>query len=350
MAVRVGLVGYACSTGVGLVTRDFSEHLPFDRWLAVEHRTQGIECDWLDERCTIWRTGDSLEGLDRWLDGLDVIFSIERNPVPGLWMIARHKGVRITVMPNAEWLTPDAAGLRLIDLLIAPTEACAQYLRDCGLGDRVEYIPHAVDTRRFAFVRRERVERYVHCRGWGGVQGRKGTDIVLAVARRCPELPFIVHYQQPPDGEWPGNVVLCGPKAEAGAQYAAGDVAIQPSRWEGVGLQILEAMACGLPTVVPDASPMNEYPVDRDLCVYATSRSVDLGHKTWPAWECDVAALTSLVRRLYGQPIGELSAATRARMEARSWERLSTHYLQALGMSGIWRSDDNCASGIPLRR
>jgi glycosyltransferase involved in cell wall biosynthesis len=37
--------------------------------------------------------------------------------------------------------------------------------------------------------------------------------------------------------------------------YLKGDIAIQPSRWEGIGLNILESMACGLSVILPNAEP-----------------------------------------------------------------------------------------------
>ena len=38
-----------------------------------------------------------------------------------------------------------------------------------------------------------------------------------------------------------------------------GDVYVYPSRLEGVGLTIAEAIACGLPAIVPNNAPMNEF-------------------------------------------------------------------------------------------
>jgi len=41
--------------------------------------------------------------------------------------------------------------------------------------------------------------------------------------------------------------------------YHLGDVYVYPSRLEGIGLTVAEALACGMPVVVPDDGPMNEF-------------------------------------------------------------------------------------------
>jgi glycosyltransferase involved in cell wall biosynthesis len=41
--------------------------------------------------------------------------------------------------------------------------------------------------------------------------------------------------------------------------YNLGDVYVYPSRLEGIGLTIAEALMSGLPAIVPDAAPMNEF-------------------------------------------------------------------------------------------
>jgi len=41
--------------------------------------------------------------------------------------------------------------------------------------------------------------------------------------------------------------------------YTKGDVYVYPSRLEGIGLTVAEALASGLPCIVPDNAPMNEF-------------------------------------------------------------------------------------------
>jgi glycosyltransferase involved in cell wall biosynthesis len=265
-----------------------------------------------------------------WLEGLDAVFAIQAGYAPGLWHHANQRGVRTVLMPNAEWFAPAHPDVPLIDHFVAPTHSCAAMLTQVGLGARTEMIPHVIDTTRFAFRRRERADVFLHCRGWDDGD-RKGTQFVWETARRCPEIPFVVRAQAHLAVDWPDNVRLLGPTDAPEAQYEDGDVALQPSRYEGVGLPILEAMACGLPTLVPDVPPMNEYPADRGLLIASEVLQGSLVDNPFPVARPDIDALVTAMRALHGRPIGALSEASRGRMAARSWHRLRPAYLQALG-------------------
>lgn len=324
-----GIVGYCCATGLGILTRDFYRHLPFARWLVVEHPQLGVDAAHLTPSCERSFESAGHGVLERWLTGLATVFSIEREYLAGLWAVAKKKGVGVVLMPNAEWFDPKDERMSLIDRFIAPTRACLMMLEQTGFGRRTTYVPCPIDTTRFAFRQRERAELFVHFRGWGGHLERKGTNIVLEAARRCPDVPFLIRGQRPLEGEWPPNARSVGPTLHPEEQYAIGQVAIQPSRWEGIGLQILEAMACGLPTIVPNAPPMNEYPADEQLLVAAGARPVMLG-QPWTAWEMDVSLLTEAIRRVHGQRIHVLSRRARRKTERRSWDQLRPALVDAL--------------------
>jgi alpha-1,3-rhamnosyl/mannosyltransferase len=54
--------------------------------------------------------------------------------------------------------------------------------------------------------------------------------------------------------EWTGYI----PDAQLVAAYQQSDVLVHPSRYEGFGLQVAEAMACGLPVICSDAGALPE--------------------------------------------------------------------------------------------
>ncbi|MEW2446224.1 glycosyltransferase [Streptomyces parvulus] len=56
----------------------------------------------------------------------------------------------------------------------------------------------------------------------------------------------------------PASVVLAGGADDVAAWYRAADLVVLPSRWEGMALAPLEAMACGRPVVVTDVDGARE--------------------------------------------------------------------------------------------
>jgi len=56
----------------------------------------------------------------------------------------------------------------------------------------------------------------------------------------------------------PESVSFAGAAADAAPWYRAADVVVLPSRWEGMALAPLEAMACGRPVVMTDVDGARE--------------------------------------------------------------------------------------------
>ena len=207
---RVGLVGFCCDTGLGVVNRSLFQHLPFASWLVLRHPQYGVLCEYLDHRCQECELNGRHSSIREWLSQVDRIFAVENGFIPGLRGMSLARGIEFALMPNVEWLDLGNPGVRLIDRFIAPTEHCYRILDGAGFGSRTELIPHFVDTDIFQFKVRERVDRFVDFSGRGGFEGRKGTASVVELARRCPDLNFMIYSQVPLRIIVPMNVTIHG--------------------------------------------------------------------------------------------------------------------------------------------
>jgi glycosyltransferase involved in cell wall biosynthesis len=155
--------------------------------------------------------------------------------------------------------------------------------------ERIRVVPHGVDVADFGisdagrrWERRGITEPYVL---WVGTQEqRKNVVAVLDafshLAGRHPELSLVLHG---PNG-WLGDEVGEGlqhrglhgrtivsegslPRTELAALYARATVFVYPSLYEGFGMPVLEAMACGTPVVTSNISALPETAGDAALLV-----------------------------------------------------------------------------------
>jgi glycosyltransferase involved in cell wall biosynthesis len=211
--------------------------------------------------------------LRAWLDGLDWLLFVQKPYLPDVAQTARQMGVSVACVPNWEWLTPDLDWLPYVDLMLCPAATTARLLgrwrRDLGFAWDVAHVPWPIDPGRFPFRPRDRCRRFLFINGMGGTQAlrpdgsrtpyrRKGAEVVAAAAGLLPGVPFLVYSQDRRLPALPANVEVRPAPADNADLYRDGDVCVQPSRWEGLGLQLLECQAAGLPVVTTDAPPMNE--------------------------------------------------------------------------------------------
>jgi 1,2-diacylglycerol 3-alpha-glucosyltransferase len=104
--------------------------------------------------------------------------------------------------------------------------------------------------------------------------------------------------------------------------FASADVSLAPSRWEGLGLHLYEAMAFGIPTVVNDSPPMNEVIADGENGLLVPAVPDGEAKSGIPAFGVDPAELAKAIERLGDEGLRErLAAGALAARERWSWER-----------------------------
>jgi glycosyltransferase involved in cell wall biosynthesis len=121
---------------------------------------------------------------------------------------------------------------------------------------------HSFDENRLSFFHSSGMNPY-----------RKGTDFLLEAFEHIDrkESRLIIHSQVDIKAFFPEKTKLIEKFLKEGSLelilktigspglYYLGDVYVYPSRLEGIGLTIAEAISSGLPAIVPDQQPMNEF-------------------------------------------------------------------------------------------
>jgi len=109
--------------------------------------------------------------------------------------------------------------------------------------------------------------------------------------------------------------------------FASCDVCLGPSRWEGLGLFLYEAIAFGMPQITNDSPPMNEVVRDGVNGLLVGDRQDDTAPSGIPSMKPDVAELTTAIERL-AEP-GErklLAQGARSSREEFAWENTIADY------------------------
>lgn len=114
------------------------------------------------------------------------------------------------------------------------------------------------------------VSDFFHSYGWG--PERKGTDLVILALMLLPETySLTLHGQVSLRAAFPqlkneidklereGRVRIIERTETAPGLYHMGRVYVYPSRLDGLGLTVAEALSCGLPIVVTEEPPMSEF-------------------------------------------------------------------------------------------
>jgi glycosyltransferase involved in cell wall biosynthesis len=263
-----------------------------------------------------------------------------------------------------EWI----AGMRTqVDELWVPSEFVRDMYLAAGMpGERVVSLPNGVDLElfkpdgdRYPLPGAEQATRFLFV---GGLIPRKGHDILLAAWRsafagredvvliikgvgasdtyRESEREELLEYAA--SGELPRLILIEDDldEQEMAGLFRACDVLVHPYRGEGFGMPVLEAMACGLPVIVTEGGPTDEFcPPAAGWRIRATRTELDvervgpfdtLGHP-W-LLEPDADHLAKLLREAVADSAGRSrrGAAARLAAESQGWDRIATLYSERL--------------------
>jgi glycosyltransferase involved in cell wall biosynthesis len=213
------------------------------------------------------------EVLEKWIEENDldaIIFNEEYD-----WRLIRackNKGIK--VLTYLDYYKDDwKSNMKLYDGALCSTKRTYNLIEKWC---KAYYIGWGIDTELFKPAPIENKEyTFFHNAGWLGINYRKMTPAVIlafdAISKTDKNLSLLVHSQvemeKLPDSV--AKIVRENPKIDFRVQtvgspglYHLGKIYVYPTKLEGLGLTVIEALSCGLPVITTDAPPMNEFVKD----------------------------------------------------------------------------------------
>lgn len=156
-----------------------------------------------------------------------------------------------------------------------------EVLRKNGVEKPIYIVPGGVDTDYFCLQSKEKIDsdifKFLHV---GKFENRKGTDILIKAFKEAfgddPKIRLVLSIDNPHVQDFNAkqavarytsnqdNIDIVNFVEDIRALYWSCDCGVWPSRAEGIGLPIVEAMACGLPVIIPKHSGITDYATEEN--------------------------------------------------------------------------------------
>ena len=206
--------------------------------------------------------------FSRWIEknSLDlVLFNEQRNYLSVAKV--KKKYPNLIIGAYVDYYTEDTLSLfRIYDFVICNTLRHLQAMKD---HPQAYYLKWGIDTelyKRDEEVKRDGLVTFFHS---VGMSSRKGTDILLDAFLKgelFKRSRLVVHTQVPINKVCSytkeylqlHNIIVIEKTVSAPGLYQMGDVYVYPTKLDGLGLTLYEALAFHMPVITTDYPPMNE--------------------------------------------------------------------------------------------
>lgn len=282
--MNVGIVTTWFERGAAYVSRQYVDSLSYSNDVYIYARggeKYAIDDkNWNSKNVTWGKTDDSniityveLSDFKNWIisNKLDCVFFNEQ----WYWEpIILCKEMDIKVGAYIDYYTNATKEFfEIYDFVICNTKRHYEVFKD---HPQAFYIPWGTDVDLFKPTNSGIVENgcvtFFHSAGYAPF--RKGTDKVLAAVNKIKSnrnFKLIIHSQIDIENlsleikniidelKKSGKLEIINKTIHAPGLYHMGDIYVYPSRLDGIGLTLAEALSCGLPIIVSDNAPMSEF-------------------------------------------------------------------------------------------
>lgn len=330
--MKLGLLVRADDSGLGYQTRDYYKHLNPHKTMLVDisiHNGMAQHYDWY-EGAYISKGFPRREMIIDFLRDLDVVLTAETPYSFEIYAMAKLMGVKTVCVENPEFYDhikyPE---FPMPDMMILPSVWKQDEIKAHAepRGVKVVQIHHPVDRTTIPF-RKRTTKRFIHIAGKPAAFDRNGTWDYLAacpdgiVITQSDDLAYNIRkrYRQ--------SRVLTNIKDNSQI-YDYGDVLVLPRKYGGNCLPLNEALASGMPVIMPDIEP-NDNILPKEWLVPARKVSTFAPRTEVDIYDIDADALVEKINWFKNCNIEEESLKANKIAETISWQTLKPKYIEAL--------------------
>lgn len=375
--MNVGIVTAWFPSGAGVVSKQYEKTLKIahDVYIYCRGGSARNQPEWNGKNVTWAYPHPASTGIYRWHfnhwiknNNLDlVIFNEQRYWKPVIW--AKKRG--ILVGAYIDYYTADTIPFfKLYDFLICNTKRHHKVF--CDFPQSI-FIKWGTLIKQYSPVIMTpiRPTTFIISAGWDGLYAsstpwmdRKGIGVTLRAFTRVKGNCKLIVLSQVPLEKCPkqwDEIIRVDPRIEFQfgshnkTPYNLGDIYVYPSRLDGIGLTLTEALSCGLPAITTDNAPMNEF-VQHNINGFLVDVEEFRGRPDGYYWAesiCDEDCLKDAIQRYIDNPDLILDHSINARRiaeEQMDWEK-NSYFLNdwITKISRINYITDGIINGVDIR-
>jgi hypothetical protein len=297
-SIKLGLICRADNGGLGAQTHDLYTHLKPHKTLVIdiEHLT-GYPNDFSkypDAKVVKGFEPQNTE-IDSFLEGLDVVFTVECPYNHYLYAKAREMGVKTVEQFNFEWSAyHQSPKLPKPDLLLAPSTWRMEEMEKYA---PVKYLHVPVDREKFQFKTKHEAKKFLHIAGHRTFGDRNGTAILLeALPYIRSDVEIVIRTQDDLPRAYTDHKLTITKQDVADRRdlYNDEDVLILPRKYGGLSLQLNEALSLGMPALMLNIPPQADF-LPTEWLIDATLKEQQMIKLPIDVYECTPKALAEKI-------------------------------------------------------